>query len=125
MTSGLSPPSGVDRAIVALSGPSNVTGTVYFSQTLGRGPVTVRGEIKGLDPNALRGFHVHQSGDLSNGCVAANAHFNPYNKPHGASTDKDRHVGDLGNIRSNADGIASFTFNDAQISLNGPLSIIG
>ena len=65
------------------------------------------------------------SGDLSGGCLSAGAHFNPFSKNHGAPGDKDRHVGDLGNIESNEDGVAKFTFEDKLISLNGPQSIIG
>lgn len=65
------------------------------------------------------------SGDLSGGCASAGAHFNPFQKNHGAPGDKERHVGDLGNIQSDTDGNAKFTFEDKTISLNGPLSIIG
>lgn len=65
------------------------------------------------------------SGDLSGGCLSAGAHFNPFNKNHGAPTDKERHIGDLGNIKSDEAGNAQFTFEDKLISLNGPLSIVG
>ena len=65
------------------------------------------------------------SGDLSGGCLSAGAHFNPFNKDHGAPGDYERHVGDLGNIESDADGNAKFTLEDSQISLNGPTSIVG
>jgi len=57
--------------------------------------------------------------------VSAGPHFNPYNMTHGAPTDTTRHVGDLGNIQSDASGNAVFTFTDSVISLNGPSSIIG
>ncbi|KAJ7688802.1 superoxide dismutase, partial [Mycena olivaceomarginata] len=43
----------------------------------------------------------------------------------GAPSDTERHVGDLGNIKTDADGTASFEFEDSLISLNGPLSIVG
>ncbi|KAF5382776.1 hypothetical protein D9615_002910 [Tricholomella constricta] len=143
MTDGLHSPRGLDmvsdssglrtrslfgktiEAVAVLSGPSNVTGIVSFYQPRGRGPVTVSGEIKNLAPDALRGFHVHQYGDLTNGCISAGPHYNPFEKTHGAPTDKNRHVGDLGNIKSNAEGVAVFTFKDWQLSLNGPLSILG
>lgn len=45
-------------------------------------PTTINGEIKGLTPG-LHGFHIHQYGDTTNGCISAGPHFNPYNKTHG------------------------------------------
>ncbi|KAM0886725.1 hypothetical protein ACQ4PT_029510 [Festuca glaucescens] len=52
-------------------------------------------------------------------------HFNPHNKSHGAPVDAERHVGDLGNIQANMDGIAEVFIKDLQISLSGPHSILG
>ncbi len=44
------------------------------------------------------GFHIHEYGDLSQGCDSACDHYNPTGETHG---DLSRgHVGDLGNIRS-------------------------
>jgi Cu/Zn superoxide dismutase len=65
------------------------------------------------------------SGDLSGGCASAGAHFNPFGKTHGAPDDPKRHVGDLGNIKSDASGEASFVLTDKLISLNGVTSIVG
>ncbi|EMS60363.1 Superoxide dismutase [Cu-Zn] 2 [Triticum urartu] len=52
-------------------------------------------------------------------------HFNPHNKSHGAPVDDERHVGDLGNIQANKDGVAEIFIKDLQISLRGPHSILG
>ena len=46
------------QAVVVLRGDSPVSGTVTFEQTAPGKPVKVTGNIKGLDPNASRGFHV-------------------------------------------------------------------
>jgi len=113
------------KAVAVLSGDSSVAGTVTFTQSSALGPVTVSAKIKGLDKDAKRGFHIHQLGDLSGGCVSASSHFNPFGKTHGSPTDSERHVGDLGNIQSNSTGYAVFSFEDKLLSLNGPLSIIG
>lgn len=44
---------------------------------------------------------------------------------HGAPTDRVRHVGDLGNVQTDEDGVAELDFKDAVISLQGPWSIVG
>ena len=95
---------------------NNITGFVKFSQTVGKKKVKVQYEIKGLK-DGEHGFHVHECGDLSQGCKSACAHFNPFNTNHGGRKSKERHVGDLGNIKSK-NGIAKGYFYDKIISLN-------
>ncbi|XP_052710509.1 superoxide dismutase [Cu-Zn]-like isoform X2 [Crassostrea angulata] len=112
------------KAVCVLKGDSNVTGTVQFSQEAPGTPVTLSGEIKGLTPGQ-HGFHVHQFGDNTNGCTSAGAHFNPFNKEHGAPEDTERHVGDLGNVTAGEDGVAKISITDKMIDLAGPQSIIG
>ena len=53
------------------------------------------------------------------------AHFNPYNKPHGGPGSKDRHVGDLGNLKTDKNGNVSIVMSDTMIKLKGKASIIG
>ncbi|KAJ3566035.1 hypothetical protein NP233_g7255 [Leucocoprinus birnbaumii] len=115
------------KAVVILIPQSDpkVTGTITFEQPNHPGPVTVSGDIKGLPANAERGFHVHQWGDLTDGCTSAGSHFNPFGKTHGGPSSSVRHVGDLGNIKSDSKGEAKFKFRDNVIALNGPASIIG
>ncbi|KAF7298978.1 Superoxide dismutase [Mycena indigotica] len=113
----------ITKAVAVLKGDSQVTGTVTFQQT--SSGVTISGELRNLDPLALRGFHIHQSGDLSGGCLSAGPHFNPFGKTHGAPSDFQRHVGDLGNIKSDEFGVATFSIEDTLIALNGPLSVLG
>ncbi|VDC00688.1 unnamed protein product [Peniophora sp. CBMAI 1063] len=113
----------VTKAVAVLTG--TVSGTVTFSQASPDAPVYITGELKNLDAEAERGFHIHALGDLSGGCVSAGSHFNPFDKTHGAPTDESRHVGDLGNIESDSKGTVSLSINDEQLTLNGPLSIVG
>lgn len=87
-------------------------------------PVTVSGEINGLTPGK-HGFHIHEFGDNTNGCISAGPHFNPEKKEHGAPDAGVRHVGDLGNIEADASGVAKINITDKQISLNGANSILG
>ncbi|EGW35452.1 superoxide dismutase (Cu-Zn) [Spathaspora passalidarum NRRL Y-27907] len=113
------------KAVAVLRGDSKVSGVVHFEQASESEPTTITYEISGNDPNALRGFHVHQFGDNTNGCTSAGPHFNPFGKTHGAPEDDERHVGDLGNITTDAHGVAKGTKQDLLIKLLGKDSIIG
>ena len=84
----------------------------------------MRGTLTGLS-QGLHGFHVHDKGDLGNGCLNAAGHFNPENQTHGAPTDTVRHVGDLGNVQAMSDGSVNVNMDDSIIQLNGRHSIIG
>ncbi|KAF8139507.1 superoxide dismutase [Mycena galopus ATCC 62051] len=112
-------PATVTKAVAVLKGDSKATGTVTFEQ--GKNGVTVTGELRNLDLSrrAVSTFN------LTDGCLSAGPHFNPFGKNHGAPSDTERHVGDLGNIKTDESGTASFEFKDTLISLNGPLSIVG
>lgn len=50
---------------------------------------------------------------------------NPHGKTHGAPADENRHVGDLGNIDTDAQGNSKGTVTDKFIKLIGPESVIG
>ncbi|KAL3280014.1 hypothetical protein HHI36_017522 [Cryptolaemus montrouzieri] len=110
------------KAVCVISGEI-VKGTLFFNQEA-QGPVKVTGELSGLG-KGLHGFHVHEFGDNTNGCISAGAHFNPGNKQHGGPKHDERHVGDLGNIEAGADGVAKVNITDTIISLKGENSIIG
>ncbi|CAK9140153.1 unnamed protein product [Ilex paraguariensis] len=111
------------KAVAVLKGNSNVEGVVTLSQDEG-GPTTVKVRITGLTPGP-HGFHLHEFGDTTNGCISTGAHFNPNSLKHGAPEDEARHAGDLGNIVANADGVAEATIMDKQIPLGGPNSVVG
>lgn len=50
---------------------------------------------------------------------------NPFGKPHGAPTDADRHVGDLGNFKTDAEGNANGAMQDKLVKLIGAESVLG
>ncbi|GAU91520.1 SOD_CuZN6 [Ramazzottius varieornatus] len=85
------------HAKAVLSGASPVKGTVYFTQESEGQPVILTGHLRSLSPG-YHGFHIHEYGNLTSGCASAGAHHNPGSKAHGAPSDRDRHVGDLGNV---------------------------
>lgn len=109
--------------LVAIGG-SGVKGTVTFVQT--GNVVKITGKVSGLTPG-LHGFHVHEKGDLSDTetGMSAGGHFNPTDQPHGRPSDAKRHVGDLGNIEADKDGVATINMEDKVISLTGENSIVG
>jgi hypothetical protein len=66
-----------------------------------------------------------QFGDLSGGCASAGLHFNPFNVTHGAPTDPVHHLGDLGNVKADDEGVITFKLTSKEMNLNGPNSIVG
>ena len=94
-----------------------VKGTVKFTEDLTKNIVKIDLNITGLRPNSLHGFHVHEAGDLTDKCTSMCAHFNPFKKTHGCPGMTKRHVGDLGNIKTNGKGEAKYTFYDNLIKL--------
>jgi len=113
------------KAVAVIRGDSKIAGQVIFEQTSESSPTTITWDISGHDPNAERGMHVHQFGDNTNGCTSAGPHYNPHGKSHGAPTDSDRHVGDLGNIKTDGQGNATGSVTDKLIKLIGPESVLG
>jgi len=103
-----------------------IHGSVRFSEMPDKKHIAIDVEVKGLNKNALHGFHVHEYGDLSDGCNSMCAHLNPYNETHGGPETIHRHVGDLGNLKSDGHGCANYRFYDNMIKLRGTKSnIIG
>ncbi|XP_076294597.1 superoxide dismutase [Cu-Zn] [Lasioglossum baleicum] len=103
---------------------ANVTGDLTIIQSRAGEPVKIQGTIYGLTPG-LHGFHVHEKGDLRKGCTSAGPHFNPTQMDHGGPNDDERHVGDLGNIEADHEGVATIDITDSKISLSGRNSILG
>jgi len=108
------------KAVCVLKG--DATGVLHFTQEGDK--LRVTGEVQNLTPGQ-HGFHVHEFGDTTNGCVSTGAHFNPLAKTHGAPTAEERHVGDLGNVTAGSDGVAKVDITDTVASLTGSHSIIG
>lgn len=106
---------------------TNIKGIIDLYEDLENNQVFLTGVLKSNKfKNSYHGFHVHEAGDLSDKCMAACAHFNPYNKNHGGPNSYERHVGDLGNIYFDKKGVAKINMIDTYIKLRGTKSnIIG
>jgi len=111
---------------IAVFNNDKIKGTVTFTENFKNNNIKIDVNIKGLKSNSLHGFHVHEAGDLTDKCSSMCAHFNPYDKNHGCPGQKERHVGDLGNLETDNKGTANYIFFDNVIKLRGnKANIIG
>ena len=106
---------------VAVLGHGDAKGMISFKQKPGKATI-ISGTVTGLS-EGKHGFHIHEFGDLSDGCDSAGGHYNPTGVDHG-DTDNG-HVGDLGNIIADSKGVAKFSIKAKRINLQGPTSIVG
>ncbi len=83
---------------------NDVTGTISILQK--GGDVHIAGEVRKLSPGK-HGFHVHEFGDLrAEDGSTTGGHYNPSHQEHGGLDAPHHHLGDLGNITANDDGVA-------------------
>ncbi|CAF3687444.1 unnamed protein product [Adineta steineri] len=108
-------------ASVKLHNTSQSIGILTFFQSDANSPVKVSGTLNSLNASQSLGFHVHTLGVSNNmpNCIAAADHFNPYNTSHGPRESDiwHRHVGDLGNITTSANGVSVIDIEDSIIQL--------
>ena len=104
---------------------SKVRGVVSFSQDNILSATKVACVVKGLQPDKKHGIHVHEYGDLIEGCTTAGPHYNPHKKLQGGWKSAETHMGDLGNLVADKEGNCYECFTDSMISLYGEYSIVG
>ena len=93
---------------------NGISGTVLFTET--PSGLKINYDINGLS-DGKHGFHIHEYGDLTDGCKSACSHFNPFGKTHGGLNSDERHAGDLGNIISK-NGKSKGSIIDKALSLD-------
>ena len=98
-----------------------VKGIILLMQAPGT-PTLIKGTITGLEPGA-HGFHIHEFGDMSDGCKSMGGHYNPDGFNHGDLNEG--HVGDLGNIEADQNGKADFSIKAHRVDLIGDRSVVG
>jgi Cu-Zn family superoxide dismutase len=116
----------IESALVILypTEGSETNGQVIFTK-MEDGKIKVDAEVYNLKPGK-HGFHVHEFGDCSSpDGKSAGGHFFTDHDNHGALEDHKTHVGDLGNLDANKDGIAKVSFITDKLSFSGMNSIIG
>lgn len=110
------PPPAESRTVqLRATGGGNASGILAVS--VRDEQVHIDGEIGGLVPNSEHGLHIHVNGDCSApDASSSGGHFAPLGHPHGAPGTAS-HVGDLGNIRADANGMAQVNAIAEQASL--------
>ena len=102
--------------VVAATKGNKVEGTITLVQQ--KGAVQVSGEVSGLAPGE-HGFHIHMFGDLrSADGMSAGGHYNPEGHMHGGLDAKERHAGDLGNIKADDKGVAKINIKAEGLNLH-------
>ena len=115
-------------AHATLSGKSGSTVTGELQFTASTEGVSIAGEVAGLAPNSLHGFHVHETGDCSaTDAKSVGEHFNPEHAQHGAPTATARHLGDMPNVQADAMGHVTVgaTIAGATLRDGGPHDLVG
>ena len=94
-------------AVVSPVNNSKVKGWVHFKK-LENKQVLVRAKILGLEPNKKYGFHIHKYGDCRENGKNAGAHLGSHKNKHGAPHSEEKHMGDLGNLKTGKKGVAVY-----------------
>lgn len=112
------------KAVVNFVPSEFINGTAKITPT--RNGVSIQLKFQGLTPGSVHGWHIHEFGDISDGCKAAGGHYNPSNSSHGDPTHKNHHhVGDLGNFQADEEGLVFLEGYFEDINLEGENSILG
>ena len=112
--------SAAQEAVVKLAPASGslVSGKLVL-KPMGDG-VHISGEVGGLKPGDVRGFHIHEKGDCSAAdASSAGGHFNPGAQPHGRAGQGPHHAGDSDNIVADARGVARVDAHVRGVTLGG------
>ena len=114
------PHAAVSRAsanIAPLSG-TLVSGRLALAP-MGDG-VHLTGDVGGLAPNSVHGFHIHENGDCSavDGS-SAGGHYNPTASAHGRASAAHHHAGDIDNLVADGNGVAHVNAHVSGVTLGG------
>lgn len=117
---------GTSKAICVLSATAGnkVSGVITFTRT--KEGTLIEAEISGLEANSKHGFHIHQYGDISSSDgKSTGGHYNPEGHDHSGPDSDKRHIGDLGNLEADENGVAKYKRLDKVVKLRGKNGIIG
>jgi Cu-Zn family superoxide dismutase len=82
--------------------------------------VHITGDIGGLAPNSVHGFHIHETGDCSAAdASSAGGHYNPAGMAHGRANTAPHHAGDIDNVVADGNGVAHVNAHVSGVALGG------
>lgn len=112
------------KAIALFNEQNGIKGYVSFEQQSSKTPLKIVFDLKGFQPHSTHAIHIHEYGDLSEGCKSLGAHFNPTNTVHFHS--EQGHAGDLfNNFITDRYGNFYYEYCTSKLALMGKLSVLG
>lgn len=94
---------------------NNISGTIELVQYKNYTKFIVN--LSGMKSNTIHAIHIHEYGNLSEGCHSSGEHYNPKNVNHGFKAPY-KHVGDLiNNLNSNSKGNVKGYFTDSMVKV--------
>jgi len=102
-----------------LHAPLGRDGRVRFRNFDGGVQVKIENVCVAGMSDGKHGFHIHESGDMSNGCKSMGGHYDPHGMHrHGGPQGSRRHGGDLGNVVSRHGCLDNVTLYAPGVTLN-------
>lgn len=97
---------------------NEISGKILFSQN--KKVLNIQIDLQGFEPDKDYAIHIHEFGDLSQGCKSLGGHFNPTMHHHGSDLyQKHHHAGDLmNNIHSDQNGKVKLEFQSKCLSIS-------
>ena len=97
---------------------NEISGKILFSQN--KKFLNIQIDLQGFEPDKDYAIHIHEFGDLSQGCKSLGGHFNPTMHHHGSDLyQKHHHAGDLmNNIHSDQNGKVKLEFQSKCLSIS-------
>ena len=110
------PPEGASAQLAPTQGNETSGSLALAASAEG---VRITGALQGLKPDSEFGFHIHENGDCSApDASSAGEHFNPGNKQHGNPAGAEHHAGDMVNVRSDSQGVATIDTTAKQVTVH-------
>jgi len=112
---------------IAIIDNKKVKGHITFTQPKDKNYTLVKFNLKLPRKNSVFACHLHEYGDLRNGCASLGSHWNPTKVQHGSHLHHKKYdYGDMiNNIKSDKNGNFIYNYKDKLLRLRGKNHIFG